>query len=74
MLENGGPFTLSSDLLNVIQGGDLNLYGGSSTQQQGRTQMTNVTQTVVGPSGGDMKKTEMTLVQQAPSQGIVLSF
>ncbi len=32
LLESGQPFSLTSDLLNVIQGGDINIYGGQMTQ------------------------------------------
>ena len=68
MLENGGPFVLSSDILNIIEGGDLNIFGRSH-QQSSSTQVTQSTlkQATAGPSGGEVKKTELKLVQQAPS-------
>ena len=71
MLENGGPFVLSADTLNIIEGGDLNIYGPGRSQQHSSTQVTHTStkQTSAGPATGEVKKTEMKLVQQAPSHG-----
>ena len=70
MLENGGHFVLSSDTLNIIEGGDLNIFGsGRSQQQSSSTQVIQSTLKQAGPSGGEVKKTELKLVQQAPSHG-----
>ena len=70
MLDNGGPFVLSSDTLNIIEGGDLNIFGRSQ-QQSSSTHVTQSTlkQPAAGPSGGEVKKTEMKLVQHARSHG-----
>ena len=77
MLENGGPFVLSSDTLNIIEGGDLNIFGsGRSQQQSSSTQVTQSTvkQTTADPAGAEVKKTELKLVQHAPSHGKCASF
>ena len=76
MLENGGPFVLSSDTLNIIEGGDLNILGSGRSQQQSSTQVTQSTvkQTAAGPSDAELKKTTLKLVQRAPSHGTCTSF
>ena len=77
MLENGGPFVLSSDTLNIIEGGDLNIFGSGRLQQQSSTtQVTQSTvkQTAAGSSDAEVKKTALKLVQHAPSHGKCMSF
>ena len=72
MLENGGPFVLSSDMLNIIEGGDLNLYGSGRIQQHTSTQVStsNAGKSITGPPAGEVKKTELKLVKHAPSYGM----
>ncbi len=71
MLEQGGPFTLSSDLLNIIQGGDLNIYGGQ--QAQHTTTKTTTHKVKERPAPAEIKKEEVQHVQ-ASAGDITLPF
>ena len=76
LLEGGGPFVLSPDLLNIIQGGDRNVcsmpatspgMGGNVVTQKTTAQISSPTAPVA--TSGDkrsVKVVESRLVQQAP--------
>ena len=75
LLEAGGPFMLSPDLLNIINGGDINIHGGASAGGSGgdivirkSTALTTQSQPTTHTPGSSQKKVkvaEAQLVQQA---------
>ena len=71
LLESGGPFMLSPELLNIIQGGDINVYGGPQMPPPAHTailQPTTVAQQQAPPVSQQppmAKKMEVGHVQRA---------